>query len=246
MKNRTAAFIIFLSLCGSLFFPYRIHANQQPSDDIIFFGDSLTAMVNWQRAFPGIPIINAGLSGETTVTAHKRLQQILQKHTPKAIFIMLGINDFLHQPPFHVPSRIDSFLSRRIPAATPFCKGSVNIGNTLYWSVKTIPRTVHAYAALLNQIKTQSPKTRIFVQSVLPTHKDIFYKYYHFQINSRIIQRLNHALKQLAEQEHVTFIDLSPSFIKNGSLDPAFTGDGVHLNASGNTAWREAIKDYVP
>ncbi|MCW8876153.1 MAG: GDSL-type esterase/lipase family protein [Kangiellaceae bacterium] len=60
------------------------------------------------------------------------------------------------------------------------------------------------------------------------------------------IDRLNERLKSLADQKNkVVYIDLNKSLTANGAVKSDFTEDGVHLNANGYRAWKEAIQDYL-
>lgn len=84
---------------------------------ILFFGDSLTASyqvpveqgwvnqlkARWQKAQPGLKLINASVSGETTSGGLQRLPQALAAHQPDVIWLELGANDGLQGFPLNVP-----------------------------------------------------------------------------------------------------------------------------------------------
>jgi acyl-CoA thioesterase-1 len=84
--------------------------NTDPNDIIICLGDSITLGVaegNWngedqEKSWPGIlreriniPVINAGVQGETTTQALYRLYRDVLSKNPRAVIITLGVNDFL-------------------------------------------------------------------------------------------------------------------------------------------------------
>jgi lysophospholipase L1-like esterase len=81
---------------------------------IVCFGDSLTAghgaavpgVDDPQRAYPaylekrlGRPVINAGVSGDTTFDALERLERDVLAYNPSIVIIEFGANDFFKQVP---------------------------------------------------------------------------------------------------------------------------------------------------
>ncbi|WP_435412700.1 GDSL-type esterase/lipase family protein [Psychroserpens mesophilus] len=62
------------------------------SDEIIFLGDSLTAMSNWNELFEKEKIKNRGISGDKINGVIHRLDEVV-RFMPKKIFLMIGIND---------------------------------------------------------------------------------------------------------------------------------------------------------
>ncbi len=97
----------FLWSCGGDKFDH-IRNLRSPGDTIICFGDSLTEGVGAGSGedYPtvlsrdlGMPIINAGLSGDTTAQALARFSDALSSKNPRLIIVLLGGNDFLRQLP---------------------------------------------------------------------------------------------------------------------------------------------------
>ncbi|MGX5172622.1 arylesterase [Aliikangiella sp. IMCC44653] len=75
---------------------------------ILAFGDSLTYGIGAAKghAYPQvleslieIPVINAGVSGETTSEGVMRLPELLEKHQPDYLILMEGGNDILRNHP---------------------------------------------------------------------------------------------------------------------------------------------------
>jgi acyl-CoA thioesterase I len=75
---------------------------------IVCFGDSLTAGYGAEEGkdYPSVlgkrvnlPVINAGVSGDTTSDGLERLENDVLAHNPRMVIITLGANDFLR----HVP-----------------------------------------------------------------------------------------------------------------------------------------------
>lgn len=72
----------------------RDKAQVDPSSSVVFLGDSLTAIENWNALFGVSYIANAGISGNTTYDVIYRLNPAIA-YKPKKLFLMIGINDLL-------------------------------------------------------------------------------------------------------------------------------------------------------
>jgi len=90
---------------------------------VIFLGDSLTAGVGAEKDkdFPTViadqldltNVINAGVSGDTTAAALKRLQTDVLDQNPSLVIITLGGNDFLGSIPVGTTTKnIDEIVKR--------------------------------------------------------------------------------------------------------------------------------------
>ncbi len=92
----------------------------QPDDTILAFGDSLTfgKGVNPAQAYPAVlqelsghPVVNAGVSGETTEQGLKRLPGELQTHNPGLVILFEGGNDILQNlPSANTEANLDSMI----------------------------------------------------------------------------------------------------------------------------------------
>lgn len=108
--------------------------------------------------------------------------------------------------------------------------------NELYSSNESI---LARYREILRRISQGSPKTMIFVQSVLPVcnRPDL--------PNTKITE-LNAGLKALcAENKNCVYIDLHSHFVENGELRKQLTTDGVHLRPDGYKLWQSLIDPYL-
>ena len=59
--------------------------------DVVFIGDSIICDGKWQTYFPGIKVVNLGLSGDTIEGVTKRVSMISHLN-PEKIFVQIGIN----------------------------------------------------------------------------------------------------------------------------------------------------------
>ena len=90
---------------------------------------------------------------------------------------------------------------------------------------------------IVNGIKNGSPKTKVFVQSILPTKNSQFIS---------PINRINNFLSLNENNYNYQFIDLHSSFINSkGLIKSNLTYDDAHLTENGYKLWVENIKDIV-
>lgn len=97
---------------------------------------------------------------------------------------------------------------------------------------------------IVAQIKKASPKTQIYVQSILPVNPSFknFPKGYDVMEGISVI---NGQLSKISKRFGYTYIDLYKHFLdKDGNLDATLSNDGLHLNAAGYQRWIKVLKDY--
>jgi len=114
----TAAMFFFCGGCGK---PVITNIGSH-GKAIVCFGDSITSGegVRPEEAYPGIlakmvsmPVINAGVSGDTTEGGLQRLESDVLNKNPYLVIVELGGNDFLHQMPLsEATERIRQITSR--------------------------------------------------------------------------------------------------------------------------------------
>lgn len=98
------------------------------------------------------------------------------------------------------------------------------------------------YKEFVRRTKAISPKTKIYLQSVLPTN-NTFRKF--VDKNDESIKVLNAAMFEIAKNtEGVTYIDLYSKFLDSeGRLDKKYTNDGLHLLGEGYVLWAKILKE---
>lgn len=171
---------------------------------IMFVGDSITDIGEWNELLNTDIILNRGISSDNTFGVLHRLDDIAIRK-PLKVFIMVGINDISNNVP-------DSIVIRN-------------------------------YRRIIDRIARNSPGSRIYVQSILPTNNE-FTEFQRHQNKDKHIRKINEALKKDAERGLFTFIDLYPLFLNpEGKLDRLYTNDGLHLNAEGYNLWCRFLRD---
>lgn len=111
----------------------------------------------------------------------------------------------------------------------------------------TSPDTiVYRIGLITEKIKKDSPKTQIYLQSVLPV-TDQYKMFGGHTKHWRMIPEINAKIKQLADKQQVTYIDLYSHFVdeKTGKMNPEYSNDGLHLLGKGYLVWRDIVQPYV-
>lgn len=73
---------------------YKVLNEFTPDNPIVFLGDSLTDLFPCHEFLHDERIVNRGISNETTYDVEKRLDDVTCLN-PRAVFLLIGINDFL-------------------------------------------------------------------------------------------------------------------------------------------------------
>lgn len=109
--------------------------------------------------------------------------------------------------------------------------------NDLFRDDMTSEKVFNNILKIINQIHDGSPKTKIFVQTILPTTTE--------KINEKI-RVTNSLLTNSESKEPYQLISLHPLFATDEDLmDMKFSLDGVHLNESGYTVWVNKIINLI-
>jgi lysophospholipase L1-like esterase len=99
------------------------------------------------------------------------------------------------------------------------------------------------YRKMIRRIKQESPRTKIYFQTLLPVNNTFTQFKNHYNKDQHILY-VNEELKKLAAKEKITLIDLYPHFLDNDKkLDKKYTIDGLHLNTEGYKVWAAILKN---
>ena len=90
---------------------------------------------------------------------------------------------------------------------------------------------------IANVISTKTPKTKIYVQTVLPIEKEKF---------KNNILKVNQLIKTKEEENKYKIIDLYSVFVNDdGLIKDDLSTDGIHLNEKGYETWVKFIKPII-
>lgn len=102
-----------------------------------------------------------------------------------------------------------------------------------------------AMEKLIVMVKQGSPRTKIYLQSLLPFNNDVR-EWKLLKGRDHVVVEANALLEQVARRQGVTWINLYPLFVDDqGRLRADLTNDGLHLMGKGYLIWRDAIKPYI-
>lgn len=102
-----------------------------------------------------------------------------------------------------------------------------------------------AAEALVARIQSESPQTKIYLQSLLPINNS-FGRYKKMAGKEQTIRDINALLKPMAARRGITWVDLHTHFCdSDGNLRADLTNDGLHLLAPGYMIWRDVILPYI-
>ena len=100
------------------------------------------------------------------------------------------------------------------------------------------------YQKIITSIKNSSPKTKIYIESILPMNFEIDKT--KRPVNNQNISDLNNNLKKLSDNSNIFYIDLYSKFLNPANqLDEKYTLDGIHLNGRGYLVWKNQITAYL-
>ena len=109
----------------------------------------------------------------------------------------------------------------------------------------SVDSTLQNILLMADYSRQESPKTKFYVQSILPVN-DTFKKFSGHMENGAKIKELNQQLKQNAGKHFYTYIDINTPFSDaSGKLNTKYSNDGLHLLGEGYMLWKHLIYPYV-
>lgn len=117
--------------------------------------------------------------------------------------------------------------------------------------VNDISREIKVETIVLNmkqiveKIQKESPKTKIYIQSILPVNPD--FEMFKGHMKPELIKEINQFYQNIAQEYNVNYIDLYSYFLEDGTdkMNKKYTNDGLHLLGEGYLLWREIVKPYL-
>lgn len=99
------------------------------------------------------------------------------------------------------------------------------------------------YEKILQTVKTHSPGTQIYMQSVLPVN----YNSYKGRVRNQNVIELNRQLRKISNKFNTHYLDLYSNFDDaDQQLHPDFAGkDGLHLNGKAYLKWKSILENQV-
>ena len=102
-----------------------------------------------------------------------------------------------------------------------------------------------AMEKLIVMVKQGSPRTKIYLQSLLPFNNDVR-EWRLLKGRDHVVVEANALLEKVARRQGVSWINLYPLLVDDqGRLRADLTNDGLHLMGKGYLIWRDAIRPYI-
>ena len=111
---------------------------------------------------------------------------------------------------------------------------------------KSVDEVAKNVAKIVERVKRESPKTKLYVQSVFPVNPK-FNKFLGHMNRQKDIAVLNAKIKVVAARHGVTYIDVYKSLVipSTDVMNPEYTNDGLHLLGKGYQKWVDVLKPYL-
>ena len=95
-------------------------------------------------------------------------------------------------------------------------------------------------------IKTKSPATEIYLQSILPFNQSMRGNT-RLENKEKTVLEANNKIKALSLKHKIHYIDIYPLFVEKNTdiLKKDFTYDGLHLNNEGYKVWAKELKKQL-
>ena len=98
------------------------------------------------------------------------------------------------------------------------------------------------YEKIVDNIRTNAPKTKLYIQSLLPVNNEVRST----GKDNQDILFLNDKIKGIASKYNLDYVNLHSLFIdETGKLKSRLTQDGIHLDAEGYQIWKRALIPYL-
>jgi lysophospholipase L1-like esterase len=95
---------------------------------------------------------------------------------------------------------------------------------------------------IVEEIQTQSTKSELVVQSLLPVNETMLGSPNYL---NKLIRHINKELKAHCEARSLQFLDLYASFLSDKEMKREYTTDGGHLSENGYDLWAKKLQTFL-
>jgi len=233
MKKLLIASLI-LNLLAGIFAIKKVYQRYQDRLEVNAKESQISYWLNRDEVFEKLPIdSNSIVFIGTSLTQHFELAEIFQNLKIKNRGIT---GDDLRG----ITHRLEAII--RSNPEKIFIEAGINdlaLGHS-------VAQILNEYQLLIETLQKRLPKTKLYIQSILPTViGSEYYKSHCNQAVNQKIVKLNTALQQFAAVQKITFINTYPAFALEGQLNPTFSADGLHINGTGYLLWAKILRTYL-
>ena len=185
---------------------------------VVAYGDSITEMPGWvamMKSELGTEVINAGVSGDTTILAIKRIEEDVLAHNPDIVIMNFGMNDHAE-----VISTNQPLVSLR------------TYENTYRTMIKRI-------------LKTGAKIILVTHNGVCTENNFYSPGLYGLDYGADTMHDFFDVVKSLADEFDLGLIDIYDLSVKEGLNKVCLQYDGIHLSTYGQQKYFEWISSYL-
>ena len=120
-SNKLILIVLIISLFANAVFLFRVNNLSSKADDLnssisenkkeyknkikllednytnyLFLGDSITDYYDLDKYYEGLPVVNSGISGNTTNDILNDMKARVYNYNPSKVFLLIGTNDLVH------------------------------------------------------------------------------------------------------------------------------------------------------
>ncbi len=101
------------------------------------------------------------------------------------------------------------------------------------------------FKKIIDSVSLFSPKTKLYIQSILPTN-DKFTNFKNHQNKTEHIITINKAVEKMCDNKKIIYVDLYSNFINaEGKMNEKYTNDGLHLLGEGYSKWQQILTQII-
>jgi len=101
------------------------------------------------------------------------------------------------------------------------------------------------YSRIIDIVLEKQPDCTIYLESLLPVNNKVNPSATFLNKKNGTIKDFNSTIREIAKKYNLTYIDVHPKLLKDGSLNADYTSDGIHLNEKGYLIWTSILKPYI-
>ena len=93
LKNNSLNSVVEITKKG---YEEELRTYKEDYTNYLFLGDSITDFYDLDKYYDGLPIVNSGISGNTTEDILNDMKNRVYDYNPSKVFLLIGTNDLIH------------------------------------------------------------------------------------------------------------------------------------------------------
>lgn len=93
LKNNSLNSVVEITKKG---YEEELRTYKEDYTNYLFLGDSITDFYDLDKYYDGLPVVNSGISGNTTEDILNDMKNRVYEYNPSKVFLLIGTNDLIH------------------------------------------------------------------------------------------------------------------------------------------------------